>query len=227
MHEEHGNWADMSEEEQMYQEVVYDDLTGQILQYEHVVLKMGVWQTVPLSQCWERAGRKPIRGRWADANKKGQVESRSGADGVTPTRGDDICHNYRSRYGAQEVRQAYGGTNREGHSEAMPPIEALKLVISQAVTANNTGVINRKLLFMDVSKAYLHADVIDQELYVVLPKKIELVGQCGGLKKALNGTREAARCWKKTLECIQFISDRTSPCLFRQVARLCFFHPWR
>ena len=78
-------------------------------------------------------------------------------------------------YGAQEVRQAYGGTNREGLSEAMPPIEALKLVISQAVTANNTGVINRKLLFMDVSKAYLHADVIDQELYVVLPKKIELV----------------------------------------------------
>ena len=70
----------------MYQEVVYDDLTGQILQYEHVVRKMGVWQTVPLSQCWERAGRKPIRGRWADANKKGQVESRSGSDGLTPTR---------------------------------------------------------------------------------------------------------------------------------------------
>ena len=36
-HEEHGNWADMSEEEQTYQEVIFDDLTGQILQYEHVV----------------------------------------------------------------------------------------------------------------------------------------------------------------------------------------------
>ena len=103
-HEEHGNWADMSEEEQMYQEVIYDDLTGQILQYEHVVRarlgevealkKMGVWETVPLSQCWERTGRKPIRGRWVDVNK-----------------GDDIRHHYRSRYVAQEVRQAYGGTN--------------------------------------------------------------------------------------------------------------------
>ena len=136
--------------------------------------KMGVWQTVPLSQCWERTGRKPIGGRWVNANK-----------------GDDICHNYRSRYGAQEVRQAYGGTNREGLSQAMPPIAALKLVISQAVTANNTGEINRKLLFMDVSKAYLHADVIDQDLYVELPKKKELIGQCGGTAPARR--RDAGR----------------------------------
>ena len=64
---------------------------------------------------------------------------------------------------AQEVRQAYGGTNREGLFAAMPPIEALKLVISKAVTANNTGIINRKLLFIDISMAYLHADVLEQD----------------------------------------------------------------
>ena len=110
---------------------------------------MGVWETVPLSQCWEKTNRKPIRGRWVDVNK-----------------GDDICHKYRSRYVAQEVRQAYGGANREGLFSAMSPIEALKLVISKAVTADNTGVINTKRLFMDISKACLQADVLDQDLYV-------------------------------------------------------------
>ena len=79
----------------------------------------------------------------------------------------------------------------------MPPIEALKLVTSKAVTASNTGMINRKLLFMDISKAYLHAEVLDQDLYVELPKEMELVGQCGRLKRALHGTREAVRCWER------------------------------
>ena len=170
--------------------MICDDLAGQILQYEHVVRarlnevedlkKMEVWETAPLSQCWERTGRKPIRGSWVDVNK-----------------GDDICHNYRSRYVAQEVREAYGSTNREGLFAAMPPIEALKLVTSKAVTASNTGMISRKLLFMDISKAYLHAEVLDQDLYVELPKEMELVGQCGRLKRALHGTREAVRCWER------------------------------
>ena len=50
---------------------------------------------------------------------------------------------------------------------------------------------------MDISKAYLHADVLDQDLYVELAKEMELVGQCGRLKKALYGIREAARCWER------------------------------
>ena len=223
-HEGHGNWADMSEEDQADQEVIYDDLTGRILKYEHVIRarldeiealkKMGVWETVPLSQCWEKSGRKPIRGRWVDINK-----------------GDDVDHNYRSRYVAQEVRQAHGGAHREGLFAAMPPIEALKLVISRAVTANSMGETrNRKLLFMDISKAYLHADVMDQELYVDLPEEMRLLGQCGRLKKALYGTREAARCWEKeytrTLETLQFVRGRTSPCLFRHRLHDCvvFIH---
>ena len=125
-------------------------------------------------------------------------------------------------------RQAYGGTNQEGLFAAVSPIEALVLVISEAVTANNTGVINRKLLFMDISKAYLQADVLDQDLYVELPKKMEIVGQCGRLKKALYGTREVASCWERERDCtrkrlqpIQFIRVRTSPCLLRHKSHDC------
>ena len=114
----------------------------------------------------------------------------------------------------------------------MPPIEALKLVISKAVTANNTGMINQKLLFMDISKAYLHADVLDQDLYVELPKEMELVGRCRRLKKALWNPRggemlgEREREYTKTLESIQFIRGRTSPCLFRHKSHDCvvFIH---
>ena len=53
------------------------------------------------------------------------------------------------------------------------------------------------MTFLDISKAYLHADVIDPDLYVELPYEMGMPGMCGHLKKALYGTREAARCWRK------------------------------
>ena len=65
------SWADMSERDQQDQEVIYDDLTGQILQYQHVIRarleaeaprRMGAWETLPLS--WEA-----IRGSWVDTIK--------------------------------------------------------------------------------------------------------------------------------------------------------------
>ena len=43
---------------------------------------------------------------------------------------------------------------------------------------------------MEISKAYLHADVLDQDLYVELPKEMELVGQCGRFKKSLRHSRD-------------------------------------
>lgn len=127
-----GNWADMTEEEQMSREEIYDDLTGRPLEYEQVLKarlddftaskKMCVWEVVPVSQFVERTGRKPIRGRWVDVNK-----------------GDDEDRTHRSRYVAQEIRQVHGGSHREGLFAAMPPIEALRLVVSRAVKANYKG----------------------------------------------------------------------------------------
>ena len=37
---------------------------------------MGDWETVPLSQCSEKTGGKPLTGRWVDINKR-----------------ETICHN--------------------------------------------------------------------------------------------------------------------------------------
>ena len=123
-------------------------------------------------------GKAPIKGRWVDVNK-----------------GDDDMPNHRSRYVAREIRQVHGGKAREGLFAAMPPTEALKLVLSKAVTFEKGQThLKRKLLFIDVSKAYLHADVMDNSLYVDLPQEAGKLGYCAHLKKAVYGTREAARC---------------------------------
>ena len=217
------NWADLTEE-QFQEEEVYDEMTGKPLNYEKVwearsneleaLGKMGVWRIVPVSECLKATGKKPIKGRWVDVNK-----------------GDDTNDNYRSRYVARELRQAHGGAQREGLFAAMPPLEALKIVISRVVSGKHQDKRTiHKLLFMDISKAYLHADVIDDCLYVELPTEMNMPGYCGHLKKALYGTREAARCWEreysKTLESMGFMKGASSPCLFRHRERDCsiFIH---
>ena len=98
----------------------------------------------------------------------------------------------------------------------MPPLEALKVVISRAASRPAR---DHKLMFLDISKAYLHADVVDQNLYVTLPKEMKLSNMCGHLRKALYGTREAAKCWEieysKTMDELGFVKGKTNPCLFR------------
>ena len=93
------------EDEQLEEETVYDDLTGKVLKYKKVLearmnevealIKMGVWETVPIATCLSRTGRRPIKGRWVDINK-----------------GDDTTEVYRSRYVAREIRDQHGGAHR-------------------------------------------------------------------------------------------------------------------
>ena len=102
----------------------------------------------------------------------------------------------------------------------MPPLEALKLLISKTVSRPRTSKhVPHKLLIMDISKAYLHAAVIDPDLYAELLSEMGLSGMCGHLKKALYGTREAARCWEmeytRTLCELDFIRGKSSPRTFR------------
>ncbi len=81
----------------------------------------------------------------------------------------------------------HGGNSREGLFAPTPPLEALKLVISLAVS--RAGIHDwkdtRKMMFIDISKAYLHARVINEELSVQLAAEMEKPSQRGWLKKAL------------------------------------------
>ena len=72
------------------------------------VHKHSVYKKVPITQCIERTGRKPIGTRWVDINK-----------------GDDENPNYRSRIVAQE----FNSHKRDDLFAATPPLEAINVII--------------------------------------------------------------------------------------------------
>ena len=67
---------------------------------------------------------------------------------------DDDVEVYRSRYVAREIRSQHGGALREGLFAAMPP------------------------MFIDISKAYLHADVLNSDIYVDFPAEMGMHDMC-------------------------------------------------
>jgi len=153
-----------------------------------------VWDIVDERECWNKTGKGPISGRWVDHNK-----------------GDTEKPNIRSRYVAQEVARWKDATM----FAATPPLEAIRALLSNI--ARKKG---RKLLLIDVRKAYLHADV-GREIYVRLPKEMGCAGKVGRLKKCLYGTRDAAMQWEalctRKLCSMGFQKGKASAC--------CFYNP--
>ena len=216
------SWADATEEETRQRErepeereTFYDNLTGKALKYENVIearwdeikalQEMGVWKVVPLSECVSRTQRRPIRGRWVDVNK-----------------GDDVVEVYRSRYVAMELKRQHGGASREGLFAAMPPLEGMRLLLSFVASRRGCDV-HYKLMFLDISKAYLHAEVLDDNIFVELPPEMKQPDMCGHLRRALYGTRQAARAWEeeysRTLQEAGFQRGQCNPCMFYNVER--------
>ena len=114
----------------------------------------GVYDKVREEECWEHTGKAPIRVRWIDINK-----------------GDEKNKEYRSRLVAQEIKR----DNREDLFAATPHLEAKKLLFSLAITEGigyerGKREEGMKLDFIDVRKAYFHADA-RREVYVELPKE--------------------------------------------------------
>ncbi len=74
------------------------------------------------------------------------------------------------------------------------------------------------MIFIDISKAYLHADVSSKDLHVWLPEEMEVPACSGHLQKALYGTREGEKRWENdysdTMNDKSYIRGRSSPCLF-------------
>ena len=194
---------------------VYDDITQRPLKYERVLearmdeiralQDMGVWEVVPLSQCISKTGKRRIRGRWVDVNK-----------------GDDQNENYRSRYVAMEIKHQHGASTREGLFAAMPPLESMRILLSH-VASHRDASTGYKLMFVDISKAYLHAHVLSENIYVALPEEMNMPDMCGRLIMALYGTRQAARAWEEeyaqTLVNAGFRRGLANPCMFWHVER--------
>jgi hypothetical protein len=187
----------------------WDDISGKALAPESVrkaralevqyISDHEVYVKVPVSMCWERTGKKPIAVRRVDVNK-----------------GDAVNEEIRSRLVAQEI--ALG--KRDDLFAATPPLEAKKAFYSMAVTKGigwGTGSEPLKIEFIDISRAFFHADA-RREVFVDLPPEDSEEGMCGMLKKSLYGTRDAPQNWEfeycSFMKELGFSSGKASPCVF-------------
>jgi hypothetical protein len=86
-----------------------------------------------------------------------------------------------------------------------------------------------KLSFIDVRRAFFHADCI-RNVYVQLCDEDWEEGMCGKLNKAMYGTRDAAQNWAEAymgfMKSIGFEQGTGSPCAFHHPRRdmTCVIH---
>ena len=144
-----------------------------------------------MDECMRKTLKKPISGRWVDVNK-----------------GDDQMEVYRSRYVEMELKHQYRGATRDGLFAAM-----MRLFLLYVASRQNRK-FPHKLMFIDISKAYLHADVLNDSIYFELPEKMNMPNVRGRLLRALYGTRQPARAWEdftKTLKGVDFPEGEVQP----------------
>ena len=166
-------------------EDAYDDITGEELDPAVVadarneelgeMIKRRVWDEVPWEEAIQHTGHPPISTRWIDINKS------------TPE--DPVI---RSRLVGREFKEYYGGKGREDLFADTPPLEALKALLTWAAmdsppTArradsgsrrNSNGLVRdvKKLIFIDISKAYLYAPV-HKDIYIYICRVAGVHGQ--------------------------------------------------
>ena len=83
---------------------------------------MGVCTKVPIEQCLRATGKQPIRVRWVDLSKQ-----------------EDINLKYRSRL----VGKEYNTGRSDELYASTPPLEALRMVVSEAAISENWPCLRR------------------------------------------------------------------------------------
>ena len=201
-----------AEEDEESWKRAWDDVSGEELDPKEVtkarlkemayIQDKAVWKAIPRSEA-TRKGWKVIQTRWIDVNK-----------------GDRDRPNYRSRLVAKEFND---GTMHDGLFAATPPLEALRLLISEAATIRKGVEDTRKVIMInDVARAFFEAP-IRRTVCVELPA--EATGQAeagedmvGLLQMSLYGTRDAAANFqeevRKTMSRLGFAQSRYSPSVY-------------
>jgi hypothetical protein len=186
----------------------WDDVKKRELDYGKVMVARGtevdyirkskLYNKVPRAKCWEETGKAPIKSGWVDTNK-----------------GDEDCPNYRSRW----VGKEFNTGKEDGLFAATPPLEALRLLVSELATSRKGRARVKRMLICDVSRAYFYAPVV-KKIFVELPDedKTEGLDEVAELNFSLYGTRAAAASWHKRysdhLRSLGFLSGASNPCLF-------------
>ncbi|CAE7546001.1 unnamed protein product [Symbiodinium natans] len=145
------------------------------------VWKQNLYEKVPEEQA-RAAGKVPITMKWVDRNK-----------------GDNERPNYRSRIVCREVKRAKNAEFIPEHASfsAMPPLEAIKLLLSLMVTLKTSkkGRKPLKLRLLDISRAHFYGKA-QRDIYVTLPEGDQEPGMVGKLLRSMYGTRDAAAIWQ-------------------------------
>ncbi len=184
-HEEDGTHAEWIE--------AYDDVSGAELDPKEVrkarmkelsyVKEKKVWRVISRAEA-QRRGIKVVQTRWIDINK-GDV-------------GNPI---YRSRLVAKEFNIGKDA----GLFAATPPLEALKMLVSDAATIGNGRQTKEKVIMVnDVARAFFEAPM-QREVCVELPMEaLEGTGDpenaVGLLQMSLYGTRDAAANFQREVK---------------------------
>ena len=133
-----------------------------------------IWSVKPILECWEKTGKAPVTVRWVDVQKVDCV---------------------RSRLVARDFKG--GDKDRDDLFAATPPLESKRLLISSAATSSK-GKLTRKLLFIDVKKAYLNSRC-QQDVYFDLPAGAEGgPGMCGKFNFCL-WIQASSKCMGRSL----------------------------
>ena len=161
-----------------------------------------VYEEVDEDMCWSETGRAPISLRWVDTNK-----------------GTEELPRIRSRLVVRELKVKTQHMEAAELFSAMPPLEALKLLVSLLVSKKRTargGVL--KLGLYDISRAHFYG-VAKRRVFVCLPEEEAKPGKCALLKCTMYGTRDASATWQddylEHLEANEYIRGACSPAVFR------------
>jgi hypothetical protein len=177
------------------------DLTAEARAEELAFMKeWGVWDVVPVSECWKTTGKRPLQSKWVDVNK-----------------GDLKRPVVRSRFVAKE----FADKRSDEFFAATPPLEALRMLLSHVASGRRSGKGGRKVLVIDARKAHLHA-LAERLVYVDLPPEVKEPGKCARLCRCLYGTRDAPARWEaflaSELEKMGFARGKASPCCFNHTS---------
>ena len=116
-----------------------------------------------VDECWRVKGKAPIPVRWVDVDK---------GFGVV-----------RSRLVAKDFKPRSSVGDREDLFAAMPPLEAVKLLVTQGAAESHASN-PRKMMFLEISKAHLYGRMETDE-YVELPPERARPGKCAKLNYTL------------------------------------------
>ena len=94
-----------------------------------------IWTLRPTRECWELTGKAPVSVRWVDTNKGGLIE-----------------WIIRSRLVARDFKG--GDSDRDDLFAGTPPLEAIGMILSRAVSYKGGLGHRRRLLVMDAKKAH-------------------------------------------------------------------------